>query len=151
MSTMLFYLKVHRFMNRLCPNRKYSAIGGSKRRNLLTFRDIFWYLNSYSGHVFMENVSLLLFYYFHDTLQPSYAFYSIYGSDFIFDIYTSLYLPAKWIKMSQDEYFNIWTKISEDNFVESADNDKPTFYVSRPSYEPRRYVTMMRQAQFLIN
>ena len=146
-----FALNVNRFMKRLCPRGTFSAIGGTRRRNLLTFWDVYWYGNSYGVNIFVEEVFLLVFYYFHDILSPEYAFYALHGNAALFDLYVSLYLPFKWLKMSQTEYFYIWMKRSKSNSVDFVDDEKPKFYVSEPSFEPRRYINMLRQAHFLIN
>ena len=49
---------------------------------------------------------------------------------FSFDLYTFLYLPAKWIYLSKSRYLYIW--------YQEPENEKKPFYARKPIILPRR-------------
>ena len=128
--TIFCKVRVQTYTKAVCPDKKYSAFGGKYRRNFQTLSENFFFFQSIFIYILVGQCIHIGYYIMGDSLDKDLMFNSWMIYTFTFDLYTFLYLPAKWLHLSRSRYLSIWHQEPE--------HEKKPFYASKPIIVPRR-------------
>ena len=128
--TVFCKVRVQTYTKAVCPDKKYSAFGGKYRRNFQTFSENFFFFQSIVVYNLIGLCMHIGYYLMGDSIDKDLMFNSWMIYSFILDLYTLLYLPARWLHLSRSRYLFIWHQDQE--------NEKKAFYARKPIIIPRR-------------
>ena len=100
-------LKIENFTKSVCPSKKYSCFGGNYRRNFQTFYENYVLVQTYILYILSGCGLHTCYYMLGDRLDTNMMFNSWMFYTLSFDLYTLLYLPARWLLISRQNYLNI--------------------------------------------
>ena len=133
--------KVRRILKTICSNQRTLAlIGGNKRRNVISFQDIIFCLQSYAGHHICMGIMFLLI--DMKIIHASSVILFLWGSSTIIVLtLKDVFLPWR-ILMNGEDYRHVWE--------EAKINKHVNFHVRQPKIIPRRDFQLVPSTRYVI-